>query len=120
MNILIWVLQSLLAVMFLMAGGMKLSKTEDYMKKTGMNNPGLVKFIGTTEVLGALGLILPAVTGILSFLTPTAAVGLAIIMVLATGYHIRRKENGPAVFTLVLLLIAAFVALGRFVIVPLS
>jgi len=114
MNILTWILQSLLAAMFLMAGLFKLSKSEDYSRKYGVSPVGLVKFIGTSELLGAIGLIVPAATHILPWLTPTAAVGLAIIMALATGFHVRKKEYGPSGFTTVLFLISVFVAWSRF------
>jgi hypothetical protein len=76
-----------------------------------------VKLLGLVETLGAVGLILPAITGILTVLTPVAAIGLAIIMGGAAKTHIDLKE--PTVPPLVLGLLCAFIAVGRFVLVPL-
>ncbi|MFT7583657.1 MAG: hypothetical protein ACI9EW_000071 [Cellvibrionaceae bacterium] len=110
--------------MFLMAGGMKATKSKDELKEAGgakmawvdsvsANN---VKLIGVVEVLIALGLILPQVTGILPWLTPLAAVGFVCTMLGATALHIQRGES--PVTNIVLLLLAAFVAYGRFVLIP--
>jgi hypothetical protein len=77
------------------------------------------RFIGVAEILAGLGLVLPALTGILPILTPLAAVGLVIVQAGAAIFHIPRKEYGGSVFNLVLLALAAFVAYGRFVAVPL-
>ena len=74
----------------------------------------MVKAIGTLEILGALGLILPAVTGILPVLVPLAALGLAVTMIGAVIVHLRRRE--PFIPPLVLLALAAFVAIGRFLV----
>ncbi len=71
------------------------------------------------EVLAAIGLILPWLTHILSWLTPLAAVGLVIVMIGAIIFHIRRQEYPNIIFNLILLVMAAFVAYGRFVLVPL-
>lgn len=65
-----------------------------------------------------IGIILPALAGILPWLTPWAAVGLALIMLLAAVFHLVRREYANIVFNLVLLVLAAFVAYGRFFIVP--
>ena len=75
---------------------------------------GTVRFIGIAELLGGLGLILPAATGIAPILTPIAATGLAVIMVLAAATHIRRKEPSGVAVNAVLFLLAAVVAWGRF------
>ncbi len=75
---------------------------------------GTVRFIGVMELLAAIGLILAAVTGVAVFLTPLAATGLVVMMLLAVLTHIRRCEPGAIVFTAVLMLAAAFVAWGRF------
>ena len=74
---------------------------------------GLVTFIGIAELAGAIGLILPALTKILPVLTTWAAVGLATIMVLATGFHLSRGEFSHAIVTVVLLALAAFVIYVR-------
>lgn len=122
MNIVLWILQVLLGATFIMAGLMKgfmyerakvsIAWVKDFPQV-------VVRFIGVAELLGGLGLILPALTGILRWLTPTAATALAVVMLLATGFHIRRKETQFAAFTFVLTLLAAFVAYGRFVLEPL-
>ena len=80
---------------------------------------GLRRFIGAAEILAGIGLILPALTGILPWLTPLAAVGLIIVMVGAVIFHIPRKEYPNIAFNVILLALAAFVAYGRFVLVPL-
>jgi DoxX-like family len=72
-----------------------------------------VWFIGVTELLGAIGLIVPAATGIAPILTPIAAIGLASIMALAAGLHLRRKEMSGVAVTTVLFALTAIVALGR-------
>jgi hypothetical protein len=78
----------------------------------------LVRFIGLAEVLGGLGLILPAATRILPWLTPLAGAGLALDMLLAALFHLMRGEPGNAVATVVLGLLAAFVAYGRWRLAP--
>ncbi len=78
-----------------------------------------VKIISILEVIAAIGLILPQVTGVLPWLTPLAAVGLVLTMIGAMALHAKRGDGAPAIITnAVLLLIAAFVAFGRFVLVP--
>src|SRR6476659_4079226 len=86
MNILLWILQALLSLWFLLAGGLKLVMSTAAMEKMGPPNaihlPGpFMKFIGVCEVLGALGLVLPGITNIRRGLTPLAALGLIIIMI---------------------------------------
>jgi uncharacterized membrane protein YphA (DoxX/SURF4 family) len=112
-NIALWIVQALLSAAFLMAGGMKLFAYEKYQKQAkgpGISR-GLATFIGISELTGALGLILPLATHIAPVLTPLAALGLAIIMVLAIRFHLWRRE--PATPAAVLLVLAAFVAIGR-------
>jgi uncharacterized membrane protein YphA (DoxX/SURF4 family) len=113
MNIALWIVQALLSAAFLMSGGMKLFAYEKYQKmaKGPGISKGLVTFIGIAEVAGALGLILPLATHIAPLLTPLAALGLAIIMILAIAFHVKRKETAapPAV----LLILAIFVTIGR-------
>jgi uncharacterized membrane protein YphA (DoxX/SURF4 family) len=122
MNIALWIVQVLLAGMFIMAGAMKAFQYErakaslPWVKDVPR---GLTTFIGISELLGGLGLLLPAITGILPWLTPLAAAGLALIMILAIGFHASRREPQAIVFNVVLLLLAAFVAYGRLLIVPL-
>ena len=73
-----------------------------------------VRFIGIVELAGALGLILPAATGIAPVLTPLTATGLAVTMILAALTHVRRKEPSAIAFNAVLLILAALAAWGRF------
>jgi hypothetical protein len=79
----------------------------------------LVTVIGISELLGGLGLLLPALSGNLPWLTPLAGVGLVLIMLLTIGFHASRREAQAIGFNAVLLVLAVFVAYGRFVIVPL-
>jgi uncharacterized membrane protein YphA (DoxX/SURF4 family) len=122
MNTALWVAQILLALGFFMAGMMKLFRP--YEKITEMMawakdfSPGIVKTIGLLEVLGAIGVIAPAITGILPVLVPIAAAGLALTMIGAMITHIRIGEGSKIAPNIILLLIAVFVAVGRFAIVP--
>ncbi|MFF2392138.1 DoxX family protein [Nocardia sp. NPDC058114] len=119
MNVVVWIVSGLLAAVFLLAGAMKLAKSKEQLvadPKMGWAEPfpeGLIKFIGVAEVAGALGLILPGVFGIATWLVPTAAIGLAVIMVGAIVTHGRRGEWSNVVMTVVLLALAVFVAVER-------
>jgi uncharacterized membrane protein YphA (DoxX/SURF4 family) len=123
MNIVLWVVQILLALVFAMAGIMKVSQPFEKLAQNmeWVKNVGLrgVRLIGILEILGAIGLILPAVTGILPWLTPVAAIGLALTMIGAMITHGRRGEFPNMGFNLVLLLLAVFIVYGRFIAVPL-
>nr|HET6902577.1 DoxX family protein [Ktedonobacteraceae bacterium] len=124
MNIALWIVQILLALAFLLAGFMKVTQPVNNLKKN-MNwvahtPPRIVRLIGTLEILGGIGLILPAVTGILPWLTPVAAVGLVLTMIGAATTHIRLKEFSALAAPIVLLLLALFIVVGRFLLVPLS
>ncbi|MCA0456268.1 MAG: DoxX family protein [Chloroflexi bacterium] len=122
MNTALWIVQILLGLVFVGAGIMKSTqpkeKLQGTMKWVEDFSPSTVKVIGVLELLAGIGLILPWVTGILPVLTPLAAVGLVLTMVGAIITHIRRGEAPFTVVNLVLLLLAAFVAYGRFVAVP--
>jgi len=122
MNIALWIAQVVLAVGFLMAGSMKMmqpkEKLAENMEWVNDFGTGAVKGIGALEVLGALGAVLPKLTGILPILTPLAATGLALTMIGAALTHLRRKEMPMIGINAVLFLVAAFVAYGRFVILP--
>jgi hypothetical protein len=78
----------------------------------------LVRFIGTAEILGGIGLIVPALTHIQPWLTPLAASGLAALMIVAVAFHIVRSEWRNLSVNVLLLALAAFVAYGRFVLAP--
>ena len=124
MNIALWILQILVALAFLLAGSMKVSQSMDRLKKnmgwTAHTTPGIVRLVGTLEILGALGLILPAVTHVLPWLTPVAAAGLVLTMIGAFIVHVRLKEFSRLGVPLILLLLALFIVYGRFLVVPLS
>jgi uncharacterized membrane protein YphA (DoxX/SURF4 family) len=116
MNIALWAAQVVLAFAFIAAGGMKVFAHEKYKALSAKNRPmeitrGLVMFIGIAELLGAIGII-PMAANVAPFLSPIAAVGLAIVMLLAIFYHLRRRESPAAAAGL--LLFAIFVAVGRF------
>src|SRR6058998_2887317 len=110
MNTALWIVQGVLAAIFLFAGGMKLVLPLE--KLTGpVAVPGLfLRFIGVCEVLGALGLILPGLMRIKPGLTPLAAAGLVIIMIGATVITLVAGEIVPALISLVVGALAAFVA----------
>lgn len=119
MNIVLWIITSLLALLFVAAGAMKLAQPKEKLAASGLAwtedfSPGVVKLIGGLEVLAAIGLILPAVLDIVPVLVPLAAVGLIALMLGAAITHGRRKENQMIVANLILLILAAVVAWGRF------
>lgn len=125
MNIALWIIQVLLALLFLFAGGTKLYFSAEAMAAMGPPNqvilPGLfIKFIGVCEILGALGLILPGLLRIKQWLTPLAATGLLIIMIGATVVTIMGPGVGSAVPAVVGALLCAFVAYGRSKLRPLG
>ena len=118
MNIALWIVQVLLGVAFLMAGGMKSVTPVDELIANGMAwaghvPPWLVRFIGVSEIAGGLGLILPSALRIKPKLTPLAAALLALVMVLAAGTHAMLGEFGPIAANVVLGGLAVFVAWGR-------
>jgi uncharacterized membrane protein len=121
MNIALWIVQVLLALVFVGVGVNHVFrydalKVQPRMSWVGALPRSLLAFIGICEILGAIGLILPPITNILPWLTPLAASLLAVMMLLASIFHFRRREN--FVGNLILLALAAFVAYGRFVLVP--
>ena len=124
MAIALWIVQGLVAAGLLMAGFMKATRPKEALQEQMAwvedFSATQVKGIGVLEILGALGLILPMLTGILPILTPLAAVGLTVIMVGAVFTHIRRGETAPPELmpATVFLVLSAFIAYGRFVLVP--
>ena len=119
MSITLWVVAGLLAAAFAAAGLMKLAQPKAKLAESGMAwtedfSEGQVKLIGLVEVLGAIGLILPAALDIAPVLTPLAAAGLVITMLIAAVVHARRGETSSIPVTLVLGALAAFVAVMRF------
>ena len=117
LHITLWVVQVLLALAFGMAGFMKLTAPMDQLAQkmawVAATPPPLVRFIGFSELMGALGLILPAATRIKPFLTGLAGAGLAVVMVLAIGMHVTRGEFPMLIGPVVLGALSAFVAWGR-------
>lgn len=122
MNVAVWVAQVLLGLAFGAAGFMKFSqpreKLQVNMKWVEDFAPNTIKGIGLLEILAAVGLILPWLTGILPVLTPLAAAGLILTMIGAMIVHLRRGEYPGVVVNVVLLALAAFVVYGRFVAAP--
>jgi uncharacterized membrane protein YphA (DoxX/SURF4 family) len=113
-NLVLWGVQIFLALFFLAAGAPKiLGRGMDQW--TGFSELPRVQviFIGITEVLGAVGLVLPMATGVLPWLTPLSAVGLGIIVLMATGFHLRADERLNALETGLWASIAGAIAIGR-------
>ncbi|TFV96029.1 DoxX family protein [Algoriphagus kandeliae] len=116
-NISLWIAQGLLAAMFIMAGAMKSTQPIEALAEmlpwANEVPSALVRFIGISEVLGGLGLLLPALLRIKPILTPIAAAGLVVVQVLAAGFHVTRGENEVIGMNIMLALVAAFIAWGR-------
>jgi hypothetical protein len=122
MSIALWVVQVLVAVAFLGAWATKLSQPKEKLLKNmawveDFSQP-TVRIIGALEILGAIGVVVPALTGILPWLTPLAALGLVLLMLGAALTHLRRTEYGYIIMNAVLLVLAAFVVWGRFFVLP--
>lgn len=115
---LLWGIQVLLALLFLFAGGMKLALPLEAMTRQ-MPLPGvLMRFVGAAEVLGALGVVLPGLLRIAPILTPLAAAGLALVMLGAVVITLATGGAAMALFPLVVGILAAFVAYGRWRLAP--
>jgi uncharacterized membrane protein YphA (DoxX/SURF4 family) len=117
MNIALWVVQGLLAILYGMAGLMKTfqtAKAKEQLTWAKDRSDGFVRFVGISELIGAIGLILPMLTGILPWLTPIAALGLSFIQLLAIfTVHVPKKEYNVLPINLVLLALSLIVVLGR-------
>ncbi len=124
MSSVLWLLQILLALVFLGLGLLKVTRSRERLLTVAPwveDYPGpVVTAIGVLELLGAAGVVLPAVLGVATVLVPVAATGLAILMLAAVVTHLLRRENSQATAPAVLLLAALAVALGRFGPWPLS
>jgi DoxX-like family len=118
MNVALWIVQSLLAALFLFAGGAKLVMSLDQMAGPVALPGWFLRFIGVAEVLGALGLILPGLLRIRPGLTSLAAAGLVIIMIGATVIGLVGDMVVVALMNVVVALLAAFVAYGRWRLAP--
>ena len=123
MNIALWIVTALLALAFAAAGALKLSQSKEKLAASGMGwtddySPTMIKTIGAVELLAAIGLVLPALTGIAPILVPLAATGLVIVMIGAILTHARRNELQAIGINAALLALAAFVAAGRSALAP--
>ncbi|MFI5220236.1 MAG: DoxX family protein [Bacteroidia bacterium] len=117
LNITLWIVQSILAAFFLMSGIVKFSTSIEEQRAT-MEWPkhvsaGVIHFVGILEIIGALGLLLPSILRIQPKLTPWAATGLALVMVMATALNLSIGET-KAIGLLIVVALAFFVAWGRF------
>jgi hypothetical protein len=119
MNIVLWVLQVLLAVAFLAHGGLLLFPPAAIAEQMNASLPRWFQlFLGAAEVLAAVGLTLPGFTRIQPWLVPCAAAGIMIVMISATIFHLVRGEVSSAITTAVLLAMATFVAYARWRVAP--
>lgn len=121
MVIAIWIASAVLAALYLAAGGMKafapMARLNAQMEWTTVTGPRLTRVIGIVEVLGAVGVILPHLTGILPWLSVVAAFALALVQALAIGFHIRQKDDPKRMpMNVVLLVLAVFVGIGLLIV----
>ena len=119
MNVFLWVLAGVLAAVFLASGAMKLLRTKEQLAGAGQGwvekfPPGTIKLIGVLELAAAIGLVLPPALDIAPVLAPIAAVGLIIVMAGAVTTHARRQEWSNVAVNVVLAVLGAVVAWGRF------
>jgi putative oxidoreductase len=120
-NIALWIVQVLLAVVFVLHGFLMVAPPAELLELINAQlGPGLRLFIGVAEVLAAAGLILPGLTRILPFLTALAAAGLMIVMASATLFHLLRGESGNAITTAVLFVLVTAVAYLRWKVKPIA
>ena len=121
MNIALWILQVLLAAQFLWHGWIMVAPPAELVEiMNAQFAPWFRIFVGVTESLGAIGLILPGVTRLMPWLTPLAAAGLMIVVGSATVLHLSRGEIGSAITTAVLFVLVTFVAYMRWKVKPIS
>jgi uncharacterized membrane protein YphA (DoxX/SURF4 family) len=118
-NLALWIIAIVLAVAFVASGLMKQFVPKDKLVTSGQGwaqdvSPTNIRLIGLAEILGAVGLVLPAAVHIAPILVPLAAVGLALVMVGAVVVHARRHESMNVAVNVVLIALAVFVAWGRF------
>ncbi len=123
MNIVLWILQILLALLFLFAGGTKLVMSAEALTQPTTPNQvmlpvAFLRFIGVCEFLGGLGLVLPGLLKIRQYLTPLAALGLAIIMIGAVVFTVVGGAIPVALVNLVIVLLLLFIAYARWRVVP--
>ena len=119
MNIVLWLLQVLLAIAFFAHGLLLLSPPANLVEQMNASLPRWFQlFLGVAEVLAAIGLTLPGVTRVLPWLVTWAAAGIMVVMVSATTYHVARNEMSSAAITFALLVMATFVAYARHRVLP--
>jgi uncharacterized membrane protein YphA (DoxX/SURF4 family) len=114
----LWIVANVLAVAFLGSGLMKQFVPKEKLVASGQGwaqdfSPTNIRLIGLVEIVGAIGLVLPAVTHIAPILVPLAAIGLILVMVGAAVVHARRNETAHVIVNVALLALAAFVVWGR-------
>jgi uncharacterized membrane protein YphA (DoxX/SURF4 family) len=119
MNTLLWVLQIFLAITFTYSGLMKSTQNREELVSIGQTGVEglsypLIRFIGAAEILGAIGIILPTAIHVFPILTPITAICFALIMVLASPIHYKRKEFKSVLINISLFVISVFVAYVRF------
>ena len=119
MNLALWIVASVLAAVFAGSGLMKQFVPKDKLAASGQGwaqdySQSNIRLIGLAEILGAIGLVLPAAVHIAPILVPIAAVGLVLVMVGAAVVHARRNEPMNVVVNVVLIALAVLVAWGRF------
>jgi len=117
MHVTLWIVQGLLAALYLMAGGNKAFQSVEELAKmlpwVAESPVGLVRFIGLSELAGALGLILPSLLRIQPKLTIYAALGLTVLQILAIGFHVMQGESNMIGINMVFIALSVFVAWGR-------
>ena len=116
MNTALWIVQGMLGVMTFLLGVMKSFLPIEKLNKfswTTRNSKMFTRFVGISELMIGLGLVLPQLTGILPLLTSIAAASLCLVMILAITEHIRHKEIHDVPKNVIILVLAAFVAVGR-------
>jgi hypothetical protein len=119
MNVALWIGQALLAVIFTVSGVGKSTQSVERMVETGQTSAKIVplpfmRLAGVSELVGVLGVILPWLTGVARVLTPVAASGFGVIMILAATVHTRLREPRAVAVNMAILALAVFVAWGRY------
>lgn len=120
MSIATWFISDILALMFGMAGFKKSTLSIEVLVKTGITwadrfSISTIRLIGISELLGAVGLILPWLLNIMPILTPIAASGLSFIMLLVIFHHVKHKENKAIALNVILMLLSGFVSYSRYI-----
>ncbi len=117
MNIVLWIIQGVLALTFLVTGFLKtfmpLASLKKNMSWVNTTSALSVRLLGVAELLGVIGLILPGITGILPWLTVVAAFGLVIVMIGACIVHAKHQEYNVIVGTILILFLAVLIVVGR-------